>query len=107
MEKEKVNVGMGNRVYEFIGELALSLYKSNVSNITGNDFVKVNYSTLIKLIQDNLDELYGSERGVARAISASYRRWKRLEDEGIVSGYTNAISKVFVNQNGYPSYNDY
>ena len=69
MEKEP---NLENRTYEFIGRLALVLFSQNI---------KMSYSTLIKVLEDNNLDSYGSERGMASGIAAAYRRWEDIEKD--------------------------
>ena len=50
MEKEP---NLENRTYEFIGRLALVLFSQNI---------KMSYATLIKVLEENNLDSYGSER---------------------------------------------
>lgn len=89
---------MVNETYDFIGRLAVALF---------NQKVKISYSALRKILIDNGFCSYGSERGMARAISAAYHYWERVEKEKYTIPITpGAIAATFVNKNGYPSWWD-
>lgn len=90
-----------NKTYKFIGKLALSLFVLDI---------KMSYSTLLSLLKDNEKEFhtYSSERAVASAISAAYRKWEAYENEHNFQAVTSkAIAATFVNKDGYPSWFDY
>ncbi|MBO4595540.1 MAG: hypothetical protein J5632_02880 [Bacteroidales bacterium] len=96
---QRKQVKMSNRTYEFIGQLAVVLFSQNIT---------ISYSTLIRILEDNGYETYGSERGMASGIAAAYHEWERAEKE-ITSIPTTccAIANTFVNKDGYPSWLDY
>lgn len=54
-------------IYDFIGTLALALYSKNI---------QISISSLNSILKDKNSE-YKSNRALASAISASYRRWKK------------------------------
>ena len=90
MEKEP---NLENRTYEFIGRLALVLFSQNI---------KMSYSTLIKVLEDNNLDSYGSERGMASGIAAAYRRWEVIEKDCRIPTTCGAIANTFVNREGVP-----
>lgn len=80
-----------NETYDFIGKLALVLYSQGI---------KMSFSTLIKVLEENNIEFYGSERGVASAIAAAYRRWEEKEKDYKIHTTCGAIAYTFVNRDG-------
>lgn len=92
MEKEP---NLENRTYEFIGRLALVLFSQNI---------KMSYSTLIKVLEDNNLDSYGSERGMASGIAAAYRRWEDIEKDCRIPTTCGAIANTFVNREGVPEW---
>ena len=95
MEKEP---NLENRTYEFIGRLALALFSQNI---------KMSYSTLIKVLEDNNLDSYGSERGMASGIAAAYRRWEDIEKDCRIPTTCGAIANIFVNREGVPEWINY
>ena len=95
MEKEP---NLENRTYEFIGRLALVLFSQNI---------KMSYSTLIKVLEDNNLDSYGSERGMASGIAAAYRRWEDIEKDCRIPTTCCAIANTFVNREGVPEWINY
>ena len=95
MEKEP---NLENRTYEFIGRLALALFSQNI---------KMSYSTLIKVLEDNNLDSYGSERGMASGIAAAYRRWEDIEKDCRRPTTCGAIANIFVNREGVPEWINY
>lgn len=91
MEKE---LSIQNDTYEFIGRLALALYGQNV---------RMSYATLMRLLEDNGLDNYGSERGMARGIEAAYHQWEAAEEPLGATPTCNAIALTFVDKDGnYP-----
>jgi hypothetical protein len=75
--------------YEFIGELAISLYSKKI---------KISLSALNAILQDR-NSAYGSNRGLAAGVSAAYRYWK-IKDPVI----HHAIAFTFNDKNGDPAW---
>ena len=92
MEKEP---NLENRTYEFIGRLALVLFSQNI---------KMSYATLIKVLEENNLDSYGSERGMASGIAAAYRRWEDIEMDCRIPTTCDAIANTFVNRDGVPEW---
>lgn len=71
------------------------------------------YSTLMSVIKENCNDLYGNERGMTRGIAAARRAWEAYEKEQVSQkGFgepiiCKIISMTFVNKDGYPSNYDY
>ena len=95
MEKEP---NLENRTYEFIGRLALVLFSQNI---------KMSYATLIKVLEENNLDSYGSERGMASGIAAAYRRWEDIEKDCRIPTTCDAIANTFVNRDGVPEWTNY
>ena len=89
---------MENITYEFIGRLALVLFSQNI---------KMSYATLIKVLEDNNLDSYGSERGMASGIAAAYRRWEYIEKDSRIPTTCGAIANTFVNRDGAPEWINY
>jgi len=75
-------------IYEFIGNLALILYSKNI---------QISLSSLNSILKDQDKKAkYGNNRGLAKAVSASYRYWKKKKKPVI----HHAIAHTFTNKNG-------
>lgn len=72
-------------IYVFIGELAISLYAKKI---------QISLSSLNSILQDR-NCGYGNNRGVAKAVSASWKRWN-AKDPVI----HHAIAYTFVDKDG-------
>ena len=92
MDEEYLN----EETYDFIGHIARALYEYKI---------KVSYTTLVEILKDNGLYCYGSERGVASAISAAHRRWKEKEQEEPPTSV--AISETFIGATGEPAWKKY
>ena len=79
-------------VYEFIGELAISLYSKKI---------KISLSALNAILKDKNAE-YGSNRGLASGVSAAYRFWK--DKDPVVH---HAIAYTFNDKDGEPAWSKY
>lgn len=91
MEEVIVKEDLENKTYEFIGRLALILFSQNI---------RMSFSTLRQMLKDNGYTQYRSARGVARALSAAYRRWQSKEKDRGISATAHAIAHTFVDKNG-------
>jgi len=74
-------------MYDLIGKLALAFYSQNI---------KISLSSLNSILKDQDKVLeYKSNRGLAKAVSASYKHWKKKDK---VIHY--AIAYTFTDRNG-------
>ncbi len=90
------NEYLDNKTYDLIGRLAYALY--------GQD-IKISYTSLIQILKDNNLDDYGSERGVAGAVAATWRRWKDIK--GIDSPICVSIAETFIGVDGEPAWVKY
>lgn len=81
-------------IYKVIGQLAVELQARNM---------RMTFSELNERLEE-LGMAYGSNRGLARAVSAAYTHWER-EDPN--SNVHDAIASVFLDQNGEYAYENY
>ena len=75
------------QIYELIGELAIALYTKEI---------RISLTSLNSILADKGCE-YGSNRGVAAAVSAAYRHWKEWDP---VLHHT--IAHTYVDKDGKP-----
>lgn len=71
-----------DEIYIFIGNLAMALYNKNI---------QISLSSLNSILKDKNSE-YGSNRALAKAVSASYSMWAKkdpLIHQAIAHTYTN------------------
>ena len=74
-------------IYEFIGELALTLYSKKI---------QISLSSLNSILKDQDKKAeYGSNRGLAKGVAASYEYWKKREPV-----IHHAIAHTFTDKNG-------
>jgi hypothetical protein len=79
MEKEKV--------YEFIGDIAICLY---------NKKIQISLSALNEILNDReRNAAYDSNRGLAKAVTAAYSRYKKYDPV-----IHHAIAHTFVDKDG-------
>lgn len=74
------------KIYDFIGELAIALYSKKIS---------ISLSSLNQIIEDKGWEKYANNRGLAAAVAASWRYWKK--NDPVIH---HAIAYTFLNKNG-------
>lgn len=79
-------------IYEFIGELAIGLYSKKI---------KISLTSLNAILEDK-GAAYGSNRGLARGVSAAYRYWK--DKDPVVH---HAIAYSFNDKDGEPAWMKY
>lgn len=91
MEEKIIKEDLENKTYEFIGRLALILFSQNI---------RMSFTTLRQLLKDNGYQNYGTARGMARGLSAAYRRWKAKEKDRGISVTAEAIAHTFVGKYG-------
>lgn len=91
MEEVIIKEDLENKTYEFIGRLALILFSQNI---------RMSFSALRQVLQDNGLSKYGSSRAMARGLSAAYRRWQAKEKDRGISATAHAIAHTFVDRNG-------
>lgn len=74
-------------IYEFIGELAFILYSKKI---------KISLTSLNSILKDqDKKSEYGSNRGLAKGVSASYNYWKSKDPV-----IHHAIAYTFIDKNG-------
>lgn len=71
--------------YNLFGKLAETLFSQNMT---------ITYKALNKILKDN-DAEYKSNRGLASAVSASYKYWNKKD-----STISNAIAHTYTKKNG-------
>lgn len=91
MEEVIIKEDLENKTYEFIGRLALILFSQNI---------RMSFSALRLVLKDNGFNQYKSARGMARGLSAAYRRWQVKEKDRSISVTAHAIAHTFVDKNG-------
>lgn len=72
-------------IYDFIGELAICLYSKKI---------QISLSSLNSILEDKKCK-YGNNRALARAVTASYKRWS-VKDPVIY----HAIAFTYVDKDG-------
>jgi hypothetical protein len=78
--------------YEFIGELAISLYSKKI---------KISLSALNMILADR-NAAYGNNRGLASGVGAAYRFWEKKDP--VVH---HAIAYTFNDKDGEPAWMKY
>lgn len=81
-----------HEIYEFIGDLAISLYSKKI---------KISLSSLNQILEDK-NAGYGNNRGLASGVGAAYRYWK--EKDPVVH---HAIAYTFNDKDGEPAWLKY
>ncbi len=81
-----------HEIYEFIGDLAISLYSKKI---------KISLSALNQILADKGVE-YGNNRGLASSVGAAYRYWK--EKDPVIH---HAIAYTFNDKDGEPAWIKY
>lgn len=77
-------------IYDFIGELAIALYSKKI---------QISLNSLNSILDDK-NCSYGNNRALAKAVTASYTRWK-IKDPVI----HHAIAYTYVDKNGNLAWN--
>lgn len=91
MEEKIIKEDLENKTYEFIGRLALILFSQNI---------RMSFSSLRQVLKDNGYQNYATTRGMARGLSAAYRRWQAKEKDRGISVTADAIAHTFVGKYG-------
>lgn len=79
-------------IYEFIGDLAISLYTKKI---------KISLTALNAILEDK-EAAYGNNRGLAAGIGGAYRYWKSKDP--VVH---HAIAYTFNDKDGEPAWMKY
>lgn len=79
-------------IYEFIGELAISLYSKKI---------RISLTALNAILADK-NSSYGNNRGLASGVAAAYRYWEKKDPV-----IHHAIAYTFNNKDGEPAWAKY